>query len=88
MEFLASWLGSVVAPIPWTLQQDRPAGDHIIVTNQILFGISNNLIIDRLFDKRYLIKAFLGLDNAGKTSLVQLLSTGVVHQVFVTPIEN
>jgi len=24
--------------------------------------------------------AFLGLDNAGKTSLVQLLSTGVVHQ--------
>ena len=40
------------------------------------------------FDKKNIIKAFLGLDNAGKTSLVQLLSTGVVHQVFVTPIEN
>ena len=35
-----------------------------------------------------IIKAFLGLDNAGKTSLVQLLSTGVVHQVFATPIDN
>ena len=70
-----------MAPIPWTLQQDRPAGDDIFVTNQIFFGISNNLIIDRLFDKRYLIKAFLGLDNAGKTSLVQMLSAGVIHQV-------
>ena len=40
------------------------------------------------FYKKNIIKAFLGLDNAGKTSLVQLLSTGVVHQVFVTPIEN
>ena len=40
------------------------------------------------FDKKNIIKAFLGLDNAGKTSLVQLLSTGVVHQVFVAPIDN
>ena len=40
------------------------------------------------FDKKNIIKAFLGLDNAGKTSLVQLLSTGVVHQVFATPIDN
>jgi len=30
--------------------------------------------------KNNTIKAFLGLDNAGKTSLVQLMSTGVVHQ--------
>ena len=40
------------------------------------------------FDKKNIIKAFLGLDNAGKTSLVQLLSTGVVRQVFATPIDN
>ena len=40
------------------------------------------------FDKKNIIKAFLGLDNAGKTSLVQLLSTGVVHQVLATPIDN
>ena len=67
----------------------RQAGwwQHILDRSNI-FGISNNLIIERLFGKRNIIKAFLGLDNAGKTSLVQFLSTGVVHQVFLTPIEN
>ena len=93
LEFHVSWLGLVVAPLPRTLQEDRTAGDDIFLTNHVFLHYVT-ISSDRLFYKRYiyihwlLIKAFLGLDNAGKTSLVQLLSTGVVHQVFVTPIEN
>ena len=87
LEFLASWLGSVLAPLLWSLQQDRPAGDYMFFQIQYFSFISKSQLIN-IFDKKNIIKAFLGLDNAGKTSLVQLLSTGVVRQVFATPIDN
>ena len=55
-----------------------------------LYVLSNPIFFIYLKSQlmKNIIKAFLGLDNAGKTSLVQLLSTGIVHQVFATPIDN